>query len=91
MKNKLRSIVVDEISYKWTVQESLWPEGYLKVWIEGQKTRPWLVVEFEKLEAVTPSVVASIVKQATDIEDTIKLVESNASNCTYRNEVLSAK
>ncbi|MCG6968999.1 MAG: hypothetical protein LJE85_04440 [Gammaproteobacteria bacterium] len=91
MKKKVRKIIVDKISYSWTVQERFWPEGYLKLWIEGQKTRPWLVIEFGQLEEVTPSLVASIVKQANDMKAAIKQVESNVSNCKYENELLTAK
>ena len=91
MKNRIRKIVVDETSYNWTVQERFWPEGYLKIWVEGQKTRPWLVIEFAQLEEVTPSLVASILKQAKDIKSAIKQVESNISNCKYENDLLTAK
>jgi len=91
MTKKIRDIVVDELSYKWTVQECFWPQGYLKVWIDGLKVRPWLVIEFEHLESVTPALVASIIKQACVVKNDIKQVESNCSNCKYENELLSIK
>ena len=72
MKKKVGKVVVGEASYNWTVQERFWPEGYLKIWIEGQKTRPWLVIEFGELEEVTPSLVSSIVKQANSIKAEIQ-------------------
>ena len=90
MKSRVRKIVVDEFSYNWTVQERFWPEGYLKIWIEGQKVRPWLVIEFVMLEVVTPSLVASIIQKAESIKGQIKKVESNISNCKYENEILTA-
>ena len=90
MKKRVRKIVVDEFPYSWTVQERFWPEGYLKVWVEGQKVRPWLIIEFEMLEAVTPSVVSQIIQQAKKIKAQIQQTESNVSNCKYENKILTA-
>ncbi len=91
MRKKIRNLVVDEISYIWTVQEKGWPEAYLKIWFDGHKTKPWLIVEFPMIESVTPSLVASIIRQATGQKDKIQPVESNNSNCKYEKNSLSPK
>ncbi len=88
---KVRKIVVDETSFHWAVQERFWPEVYLKVWFEGKKSKPWLVVEFAQVESVTPSIVASIIRQGDKLKEQIKPVENSISNCKYEDEVLSLK
>lgn len=51
MKNKLRKIQVDGISFFWRV---LWDSDavngdflFLRVWIAGQKTQPWVTVHYQ--------------------------------------------
>lgn len=51
MKNKLRKIQVDGISFFWRV---LWDSDavngdflFLRVWIAGQKNQPWLTVHYQ--------------------------------------------
>ncbi|OZG70220.1 hypothetical protein BTA51_26830 [Hahella sp. CCB-MM4] len=90
MKKRIRKIVVNRAPYNWMVEESLWPEGFLKIWIDSQKTRPWLVIKFSLLETVRPSSVASIVRKAQEIKEEIQLTESNVPNCRYENDILTA-
>lgn len=44
MKKKTRSIVVDDKNYDWAVVEDMWPNGTLRVWIDGNKNNLWLEV-----------------------------------------------
>ncbi|AKJ43054.1 Uncharacterised protein [Pragia fontium] len=51
MKNKLRKIQVDDISFFWRV---LWDQDaangdflFLRVWIAGHKVKPWITVHYQ--------------------------------------------
>lgn len=58
MKKRTREIVVNNISYIWMVDELLYPKGLLKVWIEGEKSKPYIELEFNCHGVmITPSIV----------------------------------
>ena len=89
MKKKVRNIVVSEKKYKWAVQENFWPETYLKVWREGNKIKPWLVITLTELLTITPSHVESIINQANQLKNDIRPTETNQPNCIYENDQLT--
>lgn len=45
MKTELRRITVDGKQYRWSVKEKDWDTVLLTVWVDGQRQKPWFVVE----------------------------------------------
>ena len=66
MKKRTRKIIVEQKSYLWLADETLFPECKLKVWLEGEKIKPFLEMLFHCENAVTPNIVAITIKFAIE-------------------------
>ena len=63
MKKKVRSILVENRNYNWSVVEEDWPNGILKVWADGDKNNLWLEVGVSVKEPIKPSHVADYIRK----------------------------
>ena len=64
MKKKTRSIIVIDKNYEWLIVEDDWPNGTLKVWIDGDKNNMLFSQKVLVVEPIRPSHVASFIEEA---------------------------
>ena len=51
-KKKYRDIIVDDVSYAWSVTEKRWPYAGLRVWVKFRGKVPWCEIDFNLAEEV---------------------------------------
>lgn len=61
MKKKIRSIVVMNKTFNWRVDERIWPNCYIKIWIPNKKQVPWIECEFKAPFTITPLHIKNII------------------------------
>ena len=63
MRKRTREISVDGQAYVWLVAEEHWPARVLKVWKAEQPGRVWIEERDERLDPITPAVVADVIRK----------------------------
>ncbi|MCK5726782.1 MAG: hypothetical protein KAH22_08165 [Thiotrichaceae bacterium] len=77
MKTRIRKITVKNKVYSWLADEVLFPECILKVWMECDKNKPFIHMQFSNIESViTPSIVANVIEYVVKLSDSTEGVES---------------
>lgn len=61
MKKVIRSIVENDRTFNWRVDERLWPDSYIKIWIPERKQNPWIECDFKAPLSITPAVINRII------------------------------
>ena len=63
MKKRPREISVDGRAYVWLATEEHWPARVLKIWKAEQPRRVWIEERDERLDPITPAVVAEVIRK----------------------------
>lgn len=80
MKKVIRSISVMDKTFNWRVDERLWPDCFLKIWIPDRKQVPWIECEFIAPLSITPNQINKIIthfyNQFPDEIDRVKTINT---------------
>ena len=63
MKKRTREITVSGKDYVWLTDEKIWPELIIKVWIEGEKNKPYIVHETTGPLQITPKYIRTLIEE----------------------------